>query len=300
MASYSIIKNTELVVNLLGDYGQQGWVVSENIAYHSGCNAGYIKFTLDLSTATEWTFRYRILDLTSGTVNIVVDGVNGVSRTEAGTYEETFTINDPDTLIQFYATGISSLELLQVYPDNDLFEGTTLAFNEDADRWVTYYSYIPEFMNKFINGFYTFKNGQLWEHNVNETRNNFYGEQFNSKIVFYVNLNPSQVKMFHSMRQLSNKPWVVLEALIEAYYGKPNGQRSRLKKGRFRSRQANQWFADFLRDMNDPRYLSEEEALMNGAELQGQVMKITIENADTSEVRLFSIDVTVSPQDYTY
>lgn len=299
MASYSIIKNTELVVNLLGDYGQQGWVVSQNIAYHSGCNAGYIKTTLDLSTALEWTFRYKILDLTSGTVNIVVDGVNGVSRTVSGTYEDTFTVNDPDTIVQFYATGVSSLELLQVYPDNDLFEGTTLAFNEDADRWVTYYSYIPEFMNKFINGFYTFKNGQLWEHNVNETRNNFYSQQFNSVITFYCNLNPTEVKNFYSMRQKSNKVWSATDIEIPPRYGKPDGQRSRLKKGRFRSLQGD-WFSEFLRDLSDPRFATELEALMGGAELSGNYMKITIQNTDTSEVKLFSIDISVSLSQFTY
>jgi len=299
MGQYSILKNTSLVVIATDDYADQGWEVSGNIAYHSGCNSGYIKSTLDLSTASVWTFKYTILALASGTVNIVVDGVNGVSRTEAGTYEETFTENNPNTVIQFYATGVSSLQLLQVYPEASFVIGTTLAFNEDADKWVTYYSYVPEFMMKFINGFFTFRDGRLWEHNVNEVRNNFYGVQYNSEITFYCNLSPTEVKNFHSMRQKSNHVWSVPDIEVPPRYGKPNGQKSRLKKGRFKRLQGDN-FADFLRDINDDRFETDIDALMRGAELQGNLMKITIRNADTVETRLTSIDIIVSLSQYTY
>lgn len=299
MASYTIIKNQELVVDLRYDFPIEGWQVSENIAYHSGCNPGYIGRTFDLSSSTEWTFRYTILSLTSGTVNIVVGGESGVVRTEAGTYEETFEIDDPSVLVQFYATGVTSLQLLQVYPELDSTEGTTLAFNEDADKWVTYYSYVPEFMHKFINGFFAFKDGRLWEQNVNELRNNFFGVQYTSKITFYCNLNPSEVKNFYSMRQKSNKVWSVPDIEIPPRYGKPEGQKSRLKKGRFKSLQGD-WFADFLKDLSDPRFTTELDALMKGADLQGNYMKITIENSDTTEVRLSMIDLTVSLSQFTY
>lgn len=297
MASYTIVKNQELVINLPEDFAIQGWEVSQNIAYHSGCNPGYIKSSIDLSSSLSWTFRYTILSLTSGTVNIVVGGENGVIRTEPGVYADVFEISDPDTLIQFYATGDASLQSLQVFPEMEATEGTTLAFNEDADKWVTYYSYIPEFMHKFVNSFFTMKSGTLWEHNVNEIRNNFYGEQFDSEITFYCNLNPSEVKTFFSMVQDSNKVWSVTDIEIPARYGKPNGQKSRLKKGRFKNLQGN-WFADFLRDLNDPRFNTEIGALMNGADLQGQVMKVTIKNSDTTEVKLTSVQIIVSLSPY--
>ena len=299
MGSHTILKNEELVVNLPYDFSIQGWEVSENIAYHSGCNPGYIKRTFDLSTSESWTFRYTILSLDSGTVNIVVDGVNGVVRNAPGTYEDTFTTDVSNALVQFYATGVTALQIIQVYPELDLSTGTTLAFNEDADKWVTYYSYIPEFMHKFLNSFFTFKNGRLWEHNVNEVRNNFYGEQFTSKIVFYCNLNPTEVKTYFSMRQKSNKVWSVPDIEIPARYGKPEGQKSRLKKGRFKSLQGD-WFADFLKDLRDPRFTTELDALMKGADLQGNYMKITLENSDTTEVKLASVDIVVSLSQYTY
>jgi len=299
MGSYSILKNQPLVINLPGDFSDQGWIVSGSIAYHSGCNSGYINQTLDLSSAALWTFRYTILTLESGTVNIIVDGEQGVLRTQPGIYTEQFTTSNPAALIQFYATGVSSLQLLQVFPPAQARIGTTLAFNEDADKWVTYYSYIPEFMNKFVNSFFAFENGRLWEQNTNETRNNFFGVQYSSIITFYCNLSPTEVKKYWSMRQKSNRAWSVTDLEIPPYYGKPEGQRSRLKKGRFKSIQGD-WFSDFLRDMNDNRFVTDLDALMKGAELQGTVMKITIQNDDTNEVRLSSLDVIVSLSQYTY
>ena len=291
-----------MVVIATDDFADQGWEVSDNIAYHTGCNSGFIKSIIDLSSDSLWTFKYTLLSVESGTVNIVVDGVAGVVRNAAGTYEEQFTNSNPNAVIQFFATGISSLKLLQIYPPNKYVQGTTLAFNEDADKWVTYYSFVPEMMLKFVNSFYTFRDGNVWEHNVNEIRNNFYGVQYASKITFYVNLSPMEVKNYYSMRQKSNSVWTAAnkgDIFIFPSEGKPAGQSSRLKASRFKRLQTD-YFSDFLRDMNDSRFMSEEEALFKGAQLQGNLMRITLENNSTSEVRMLSVDIITSKQDYTY
>lgn len=298
MASYTILKNESITIDLPSDIADQGWVVSGGTASHSGCNSGYIERMFDLSEAEEWTFRYTIPSITSGVIIMLVDGQTGETRTTPGTYEETFEVTGP-VLVRFFSDGVNQIEFLKVFKAVTEPNSVTVAFSEDANRWVGYYSYKPEFMVKFINDFFVFRNGELWEQNVNPLRNNFFGVQYTSKIEFYCNLNPTQVKIFHSMREKSNKAWSAPELLIYPYYGKPEGQLSRLKKGRFRSLQGD-WFSDFLRDMNDPRYLTEEEALFKGAELQGSLMKVTIENSDTVEVRLLSVDILVSPSDYTY
>lgn len=297
MASYTIIKNQELVVNLPYDFSIQGWEVSEKIAYHSGCNPGYIKYFMDLSASDEWTFRFEILSLTSGTVNIIVDGVDGTVWNTTGFKEEVFEVSGANTEIQFYATGTCSIRVLQVYPELESTDGTSLWFNEDADRWVTYWSAIPEFMHKFKSGFFAFREGGLWEQNVNEVRNNFFGEQFTSKITFYCNLNADEVKNFFSMRQKSNKVWGVPNIEIPPRYGKPEGQKSRLKKGNFKHLQGD-WYGSFLKDLSDPRFTTELNALMGGADLQGNIMRIEMENTSTSEVRLTSVQIIVSLSAY--
>lgn len=299
MASYEVSENQTLTVNLLDDFTDQGWIVSQGTAFHSGCNSGYIRLNVDLSSYGSWTFVYTIQSITSGIVRIVVDGVSGIDRTSAGTYEETFSSSNPNAVIEFYATGISAVSSVSIFSPETANDGRTLAFNEDANRWVTDYSFVPEFMIKFINSFFSFQNGQLWEHNVNPIRNNFYGVQYPSIVTFYVNIEPTVVKNFYTIRLKSNKVWTATNIYIPPREGKSKGQVSRLKKGRFRSYQGD-WFAEFMRDINDPRFINELDALTKGALLQGNWMEITLENTDTTEVRMMSVDVQVSPSQYTY
>lgn len=301
MGAYHLVKNTTLLIDLPRDYSDNGWSISEGIATHQGCNAGYITL-IDtiLEPLTDYVINYNVINYSSGLVRVIGGLVAGTNRTANGTYFETVTTGADGTL-KFYSDGNLSVDYLDIYKlsesliDNSL----TLAFNENANKFVTYYSYKPEFMIKFIDGFFSAKNGELWEHNVNEIRNNFYGEQFSSKITFHINLNPTEVKNFYSLRQKSNKVWSVPEIIIEPRKGKSNGQLSRLKKGRFKSLQGD-WFADFLKDMSDPRFVDSLEALMKGADLQGNIMKITVQNDDIVAVKLLSMDITTSPQNLTY
>lgn len=281
------------------DYSIQGWTVSGGVAYHSECNAGYINRVFDLSSDTEWTFRYKILSLESGTVNIVVDGVSGTVRNSPGIYEETFTTSNNNATVSFYATGEASLEYVQVFSPNQEVKGTTMSFNEDVNEWISDLPFVPEFMNKFVDRFFVFKDGEIWENNINEVRNNFFGEQYPSIVQFYVNLEPTVVKNFYTIRLKSNKVWAATRIYIPPRDGKSQGQLSRLKKGRFKSYQGD-FFAEFMRDLNDPRFINELDALTKGALLQGNWMEITLENNDTTEVRMMSVDVQVSPSQYTY
>lgn len=296
MGSYTITKNTQLVINLPEDFTIQGWVVSQGTAIHSGCNAGYISLDYDLSSNTSWTFRYNIISLTSGTINIVVDGINGQIINAPGEYETTFNVTGT-TRIQFYATGDVSVQVLQVYAPAQVREGLTLAFNEDADRWVTYYSYIPEFMNKFMNSFFTFENGRMWEHNVNEIRNNFYGVQYSSSVTFICNIEFRKNKLWFNLRLDSTGGWFSPDMETDKTDQFPNGMKSRLKKGNFKSIDGKLW-ADIMNDMTDPKFNTivdpverQIQALFKGRKLQGGYMTIQLENNDTKPVKLSSVEV---------
>jgi len=50
----------------------------------------------------------------------------------------------------------------------------TLSYSEGVTGWVSYYSYQPDWMIGMNNYFYTFKGGNIYRHNVNESRNTFY------------------------------------------------------------------------------------------------------------------------------
>jgi len=50
----------------------------------------------------------------------------------------------------------------------------TLTYSETVDGWVSFYSYHPDWIIGMNNYLYTFKGGDLYKHNVNNSRNTFY------------------------------------------------------------------------------------------------------------------------------
>lgn len=84
----------------------------------------------------------------------------------------------------------------------------TIVFDEEVKGWTSFFSYEPEFMTSLNGKFFTFKGGELWLHNSKNTpRNNFYGDQFTSKVAVVINENPSTEKMFKNIMTESNKTW---------------------------------------------------------------------------------------------
>lgn len=85
----------------------------------------------------------------------------------------------------------------------------TLTYSKSVKGWPSFYSYVPEMMIGMNNYLYSFKGGNLWRHNTNDTRNNFYGQQYPSVIKGFVNDNPSDVKTFKTLSLESTHPWNV-------------------------------------------------------------------------------------------
>lgn len=82
----------------------------------------------------------------------------------------------------------------------------TLTYSDDVKGWVSFYSYIPEAMNSIGNNFYSFKNGQIYKHNVTGVdRNRFYGQEAaNTEVEFIFNEAPSEVKIFKAIELEGN------------------------------------------------------------------------------------------------
>lgn len=178
--------------------------------------------------------------------------------------------------------------IANIEPYNDLDNGKTLVFNEDNNQFVGYRSYIPDMTTKFIDEFISFKEGQLFLHDRAEERNNFYGQQYPSVISFYVNTAFEHEKDFFSMTLDGNQPWLV-EVEIPTKLG-TTVKRSRIKPGRFVFENG-VFKADFMRDMNDPRFDTELQALAKGAYLVGKYMKVTLTNNSTQPLVLNSASV---------
>ena len=300
---FTTLENTAITLDPFQLATSQGWFISDGIAFHQGCFPGYITLkNIEVVAGETYMLTFRDKYYTSGGVYPIVGGINGTNRTALGEYTEEFIVPEDatDLSIKFYSDGELGISYMNIYTLlDDPNNYKTLGFNAKNNRWTSYYTYSPEMMLKFVNDLFTFKQGRLWKHNKNETRNNFYGVQGTSKIKIIINSNPTEVKNFYTMRLKSNKAWSVIEITTPPRDGKSEGQLSRLKKGNFRSLQGD-WFAKFLRDMNDPRFDTELEALMKGALLQGNYLELTLENTDTVSVKMLSADVEFTKQEFTY
>ena len=73
----------------------------------------------------------------------------------------------------------------------------TLSFDESANGWVSFKSFIQENGLSLNNRYYTFKKGIIYLHHSDDAlRNNFYGIQSNSTVTSLINMQPNIVKSF--------------------------------------------------------------------------------------------------------
>ncbi len=80
------------------------------------------------------------------------------------------------------------------------YENKTVGFSEINKGWTSFYSYIPEDMVYMKSDFYTFKGGNIYKHNIDESsRNKFYDKFYPSKVETIINDDPEVVKNFRTL-----------------------------------------------------------------------------------------------------
>ena len=85
----------------------------------------------------------------------------------------------------------------------------TLTYDNQAGGWPSFYSYFPDWMIGMNNYFYSFKEGNLYRHNTNEVRNNFYGVQYTSTVQSVFNESPLENKLFKTINIEGDSAWGV-------------------------------------------------------------------------------------------
>jgi hypothetical protein len=79
----------------------------------------------------------------------------------------------------------------------------TLTFSNKAEGWTSRWTYRPEWMIGLNSTFYSFKNGNLYQHDTNINRTQFYNQSINSLYGFsietIINNSPVDTKMFKSL-----------------------------------------------------------------------------------------------------
>lgn len=83
----------------------------------------------------------------------------------------------------------------------------TLTYSESAQGFPSFYSYYPDMMIGMNNYLYSFKGGNIYRHNTNDLRNNYYGVQYNSQITSIFNEQPLENKLFKTINLESDSAW---------------------------------------------------------------------------------------------
>jgi len=90
---------------------------------------------------------------------------------------------------------------------NVVVGGEGVSFKEKSDGWNTRLSYDPEAGISLNNEYYTFKNGELYEHS-NAARSNFYGVQKDTTVTPVFNDAPTSVKNFKTLSYEGDEGWI--------------------------------------------------------------------------------------------
>ena len=108
-----------------------------------------------------------------------------------------------DNLSQQWVNEFSSSQDYQLNPDCNVDQSgraqTTVSFKESVDGWTGRKSFIPESGVSLNNIYYTFKEGRIYQHNLNTLANNFYRVQYDSSFNVFINEMPQVVKGFSAI-----------------------------------------------------------------------------------------------------
>tara|TARA_R110002050_G_scaffold118847_3_gene236518 strand:- start:572 stop:2044 length:1473 start_codon:yes stop_codon:yes gene_type:complete len=149
---------------------------------------------------------------------------------------------------------------------------TSLAWNDDASRWTSRYSYIPEYMSTFKTGIITFEKGKLYIHDDVNNKNYFYNGKYPTQVTYVENVEPSSPKVFmtHAVEGTTQPNisrfetidnWTMNSDLIKDDYIRREGT----------------YYSELFGDVNDPNVglnASYGDKLMKGTKLRGQYVKV--------------------------
>jgi len=83
----------------------------------------------------------------------------------------------------------------------------TLSYSPSVKGFPSFYSYYADWMIGMNNYFYTFTGGNIYRHNTNSTRNQYYGVNYPSTLTSVFNEQPLENKLFKTMSLEGDDSW---------------------------------------------------------------------------------------------
>lgn len=183
-----------------------------------------------------------------------------------------------DKLNNNYVIHLQSVANIE--PDLAITDTYTLAFNEQSNSFVSFFSYYPEAMVFSNGGFYSMKSGKVYIHDVATagSRASFYGVAGACYIQCVFNSSRDAKKRFNAITYLGDGVWEVVS-------NTSIGQDSSLIEADFRNVEDKK-HATMLRDSNSPG------GLINGDVLKGDWIKVKLSaKSPQNKVNLHLVEV---------
>lgn len=208
---YTAVQGTPIVVDLIQAAKNNGWSIDGTTASHEICNSGKVTLlTYPLIAGHVYQVSYAVLSISGGLVRMDAGTATGIARTTVGFYTETITVTGTSPVITFYSNAncqVQAFNISDTITSTAKKQRNTIVYSAKSQKWTDFRTLSPDMgFSLFINT-YTLNKGRLYNHDnsSNNSRNNFYGVQYDSIIKFVENKNPAIVKSFESLSMQVNE-----------------------------------------------------------------------------------------------
>lgn len=194
-----------------------------------------------------------------------------------------------DPWLEMYILTFSEIKYTSLLGDLITVEAETIGFSERVRRWVSFYSFKPEYYSTIMNNLVSGKDRSLWRHMETVSRNLFYGDFNNSTITIDANKDNDAPKLYQNIGISSTEKWSMTCVM-------PDGKESLLDVGSFTVRD-NIFYADILRNKNTASDTLEvnQTPLLHGEKMIGETLEITLTNDSSNRIVLDAVYIGYSP-----
>lgn len=218
--SITTVQNNSVTFDIRPYLPDRGWSIVGTRMVHQSENLGYFEVpSYGVQAGQTYQYSFQLANVSSGGVIITIGGASSELLTTSGYHQGEITTID-NSSVRVWSDGdleVVNLTLMQQITDS-IEERNTITWSEQRKGWVTFKEIMPDAGFSMFTRMFTFKDGNLWAHQVEGTTpNNFYGEQKSSRIKFPV--SSVGVKTYQSIAVHSNKVIGTTENGIQTQLG---------------------------------------------------------------------------------
>ena len=175
------------------------------IAIHNFGKTGQISYTGTTSAGLKTGLDGNTYEYFYGDVTITATGDYGTTSYECYYHGYMGGKNN----LKFDDITCPNLQPPVIPPQGDPDKQYTLSYSDSVKGWPSFYSYFADWMIGMNNYFYSLKAGNLYRHNTNPLRNNYYNVQYNSTLTSVFNEMPLENKLFKTINLESDATWSI-------------------------------------------------------------------------------------------